>query len=107
MGFAPLMVTPAPLAAPLSISCSGIFHTWSFLGVPPLGLLSRRKPHTHSKIYSNEILMTLEGNRQAQKGLQRFSFNVQEFLQAHLWKTNWGRSKLVHTVSSSGNTQSS
>lgn len=58
----------------------------------------------HSKIYSNESLMTLEGNRQAQEGLQRFSFKTQRFFQAHLWKTNWGRREPVHTESSSGNT---
>lgn len=49
--------------------------------------------------------MTLEGNQQAQEGLQRFSFKTQRFFQTHLWKTNWGRREPVHTESSSGNTQ--
>lgn len=106
MGISPLVVTHAPLAAPPAISCSGFFHNWSFLGAPPLGLPRRsREPHTHSKIYSNESLMTLEGNQQAQEGLQRFSFRTQRFFQTHLWKTNWGRREPVHTESSSGNTQ--
>lgn len=70
----------APVAAPPAISCPGFFHTWSFLRVPPLGLLRRsREPHIHSKIYSNESLMTLEGNRQAHEGLQWFSFKTQRF----------------------------
>ena len=77
MEVAPLMVTHASPAAPPAISCSGFFHTWRFLRVPPLGLLRRsREPHMHSKIYSNESFMTLEGNRQAQEGLQRFSFKT-------------------------------
>lgn len=77
MGVTPLR---APVAAPPAISCPGFFHTWNFLRVPPLGLLRRsREPHTRSKIYSNESLMTLEGNRQAQEGLQRFSFKTKRF----------------------------
>lgn len=85
-----------PSSSP-AISCSGFFYTLSFLRVPPLGLCRRsREPHTHSKIYSNESLMTLEGNRQAQKVLQRFLYKTKIF-QAHPRKTNWGRRDPVHT----------
>lgn len=88
-----------------AIGCSGFFCTWSFLRVPPLGLRRRsREPHTHSKIYSNESLMTLEGNRQAQKVLQRFSYKT-KISQAHLWKTNWARREPVHTESGNRNTR--
>lgn len=100
------------MAAPPAISCPGFFHTWSFLRVPPLGLLRRSpEPHTHSKIYSNESLMTLEGNQQAQEGLQRFSFKTQRFFflfPSPSLENKLGQGgRLVHTECSSGNTQGS